>query len=154
MTLQQGEHCERCLRHPKKLRHRDGQRCDSCLAGDGTLQKCDACKLVRYCVCRFFFLITTTNVQWGTMNSRLMMDRLGSVRKLTGRSTSATARLTSLSSEKGRRWGRTLQRDRQRSRSGAGNTHRISGVRHSAPWKSQVTVEEQVMFNIWIIGFG
>jgi hypothetical protein len=55
MTLQQGEHCEKCLKHPKSLRHVDGQRCDGCLPGEGQLLKCVACKLVRYCV-RLLFI--------------------------------------------------------------------------------------------------
>jgi len=45
-----GELCENCLKHPSKVRHpNDGVRCDTCLTGDETLRKCNACKLVRYC---------------------------------------------------------------------------------------------------------
>jgi len=43
------EYCVRCWKHPLKIKHLDRVSCDGCIPGDGTLRRCNACKVFRYC---------------------------------------------------------------------------------------------------------
>lgn len=56
MPLNVEDQCEGCLKHPYQPYHTAAvrivgpERCDRCLAGDQTLQRCKSCHIVRYCV--------------------------------------------------------------------------------------------------------
>jgi len=51
MVLEANEHCENCLKHPVRPLHSldNSNPCDRCLPDDRTLQRCKACRIVRYC---------------------------------------------------------------------------------------------------------
>lgn len=68
MVLQANERCENCLKHPFEPFHivtEQPDRCDRCLSGDRTLQRCGKCHIVRYCVSDdYIFWSSFNNIIW------------------------------------------------------------------------------------------